>query len=174
MKFVPTPLAGAFVLELERLEDERGFFARTFCRREFEQRGLDPAVVQCNVSFNRRRGTLRGLHFQLAPHEEAKTVSCTQGAIFDVIVDLRPTSTSYGCWFSVELDADSRNALFVPAGFAHGFETLTDDASVCYQMSQYYHPEAARGIRWDSLAIPWPIDDPILSVRDAAFPSFSR
>jgi dTDP-4-dehydrorhamnose 3,5-epimerase len=176
MKFVPAPLDGAFVIELERLEDERGFFARTFCRREFEQHGLDPAVVQCNVSFNRRRGTLRGLHYQLAPHEEAKTVSCMQGALFDVIVDLRLRSASYGRWFSVELSAEARNALFIPAGFAHGFQTLTDDATVYYQMSEYYHPEAARGILWDdpTLAIPWPVENPIVSTRDAAFPPFSR
>jgi dTDP-4-dehydrorhamnose 3,5-epimerase len=176
MKFVPAPLDGAFVIELERLEDERGFFARTFCRREFEQHGLDPVVVQCNVSFNRRRGTLRGLHYQLAPHEEAKTVSCMQGALFDVIVDLRLRSASYGRWFSVELSAEARNALFIPAGFAHGFQTLTDDATVYYQMSEYYHPEAARGILWDdpTLAIPWPVENPIVSTRDAAFPPFSR
>ena len=172
MEFTPTPLAGAFLIDLERLQDDRGFFARTFCRNEFERHGLDPNVVQCNVSFNERRGTLRGLHYQAPPHEEAKLVSCTSGRIFDVIVDLRPTSPTHGQWFAAELDADRRTALFVPEGFAHGFQTLVDDASVFYQMSSYYHPHAARGIRYDDPAfgIPWPLADPIVSPKDAALP----
>jgi dTDP-4-dehydrorhamnose 3,5-epimerase len=175
MRFVPTPLAGAFVIELLRKEDERGFFARSFCQREFAAQGLDPALVQCNLSFNRKRGTLRGLHFQIAPHEEAKVVSCIAGALFDVIVDVRPASPTFGRWFSVELDPIERRALYIPKGFAHGFQTLADETTVHYQMSEFFHPASARGLRFDdpALGIPWPLPDPILSDRDAAFPRLS-
>jgi dTDP-4-dehydrorhamnose 3,5-epimerase len=172
--FGATPLAGAVVVDLERREDERGFFARSFCRREFEAHGLDPDVLQCNVSFNRRRGTLRGLHWQEAPHGEAKLVRVTRGALWDVIVDLRPDSPTYCRWFGVELTSDNRRALFIPSGFAHGFQTLGDDVEVFYQMSAFYVPEAQRGVRWNDPAfgIEWPILPPFLSERDATYPDF--
>lgn len=174
MKFLPTPLAGAYIVELAPIEDERGFFARSFCQDEFRQHGLDPAVAQCNVSFNRRRGTLRGLHYQAAPRAEAKLVRCTRGAIWDVIVDLRKGVPTARRWHAEELTADNRRALYIPAGFAHGFQTLVDDSEVLYQMSEFYHPESARGVRWDdpTLAIRWPLADPVMSPRDRAFPAF--
>ena len=176
MKFVPTPLEGAFVVEPELIEDERGFFARSFCRDEFRARGLDPAVVQCNISFNSKRGTLRGLHYQAKPHEEAKLVRCTQGVIWDVIVDLRESSATRYRWFAVELNSNNRRALYVPAGFAHGFQTLADDSEVLYQMSEFYHPESARGLRWDDpvIGISWPSADPVLSPRDRSYPLLER
>lgn len=175
MIFVPAPLAGAFVIELKRLEDDRGFFARSFCREEFEKHGLNPSVDQCNVSFNPRRGTLRGMHFQADPHAEDKLVRCTQGVIWDVIVDLRTGSPSYAKWFGVELSASSRRALYIPKGFAHGFQTLSDDAEVLYMMAESYHPGFARGVRWNdpAFAIEWPIADPIISDRDRALPLLS-
>jgi dTDP-4-dehydrorhamnose 3,5-epimerase len=171
LKFAPTPLAGAFLIELERIEDERGFFARSFCREEFRKHGLDPAIAQCNVSWNRRRGSLRGLHYQAAPHEEVKVVRCTRGAIWDVIVDLRPTSPTQWRWHALELNADNRLAFYVPAGFAHGFQTLADDSEVLYQMSESYFPDRARGVRWDDpkLDIRWPLPDPVLSPRDRSY-----
>jgi dTDP-4-dehydrorhamnose 3,5-epimerase len=174
VKFLETPLSGAFLIEAEPIEDDRGFFSRTFCQREFEAHGLEPCIAQCNLSYNRRRGIIRGLHFQDPPHEEAKTVGCTVGAIFDVIVDLRNDSPTRGQWFSVELSADRLRWLYVPRGFAHGFQTLVDGSTVTYQMSQFFAPTAARGIRWDDarLAIPWPVPDPVLSPRDAAFGTF--
>ncbi len=172
MRFVPTPLGGACVVELQQLDDDRGFFARSFCRQEFEAQGLDPDIAQCNVSFNRQRGTLRGLHYQAAPHEEAKLVRCTQGAIWDVIVDLRADSPSFRRWHGVELSAANRLALYLPKGFAHGFQTLVDDSEVLYLMSQSHRPDAARGLRWDdpALAIRWPLADPKMSDRDRGFP----
>lgn len=172
MIFEETGLAGAFVIEPERREDERGFFARTWCRDEFAAHGLNPALVQCNISFNKKRGTLRGMHYQAAPHEEAKLVRCTQGAIYDVILDLRRESATFGRWVGVELTAENRRMLYVPEGFAHGFQTLEDDSEVFYQMSAFYHAESALGARWDdpAFAIAWPLPDPILSDRDRAFP----
>ena len=174
MIFQSTTLPGAMVVELERREDERGFFARSFCRREFEAHCLEPCVAQCNVSFNRRRGTLRGMHWQAAPHAEAKLVRVTRGALWDVIVDLRPDSPACGRWFGVELNAENRRALYIPQGFAHGFQTLVDDVEVFYQMSTVYVPEAQRGARWDDPAfgIDWPIRPPFLSDRDASYPDF--
>lgn len=171
MNFAPTPLAGAFVVELQRLEDDRGFFARTFCAEEFRAHGLDPVVSQCSVSFNRRRGTLRGMHFQAAPHEEAKLVRCVQGAIWDVIVDLRPGSPTRLKWFGTELSAGNRRALYIPQGFAHGFQTLRDDSEVLYMMNVPFHPASARGLPWNDPAfgIEWPIADPVMSDRDRAF-----
>jgi len=169
---VPTQLDGAFVVEPEPVRDDRGFFARSFCQNEFRARGLDPAVAQCNISFNSRRGTLRGLHFQVKPHEEAKLVRCTRGAIWDVIVDLREVSPTRYQWFSVDLSADNHRALYVPPGFAHGFQTLVDDSEVLYLMSEFYHPESARGLRWDDPAfgISWPYADPVISSRDRSYP----
>ena len=171
MKFTPTPLAGAYLIELERIEDERGFFARSFCQDEFRKQGLKPAIAQCNVSWNRKRGTLRGLHYQAAPHEEAKVVRCTRGAIWDVIVDLRGGSPTRLRWHAQELSADNRLAFYVPEGFAHGFQTLADDCEVLYQMSVSYHPDLARGVRWDDprLKIAWPLPEPILSARDQSY-----
>ncbi|MBI3715407.1 MAG: dTDP-4-dehydrorhamnose 3,5-epimerase [Betaproteobacteria bacterium] len=172
MIFVPTPLAGAFVVELKRLEDDRGFFARSFCRDEFRARGLNPEVWQCNVSFNPRRGTLRGMHFQADPYAEDKLIRCTRGIIWDVIVDLRADSPGYRKWFGAELSAESRRALYVPKGFAHGFQTLADDAEVLYMMSESYHPESARGVRWDdpAIGIEWPLAGPSMSDKDRSYP----
>jgi dTDP-4-dehydrorhamnose 3,5-epimerase len=171
VKFAPAPLAGAFAVELERIEDERGFFARSFCQDEFRKHGLKPLIAQCNVSWNRKRGTLRGMHFQAPPHEEAKVVRCTRGAIWDVIVDMREGSPTRWRWHAAELTADNRLALYVPEGFAHGFQTLVDDTEVLYQMSESYHPDLARGLRWDDpkLAIGWPLAEPILSARDRSY-----
>lgn len=172
MKFRPAPLKGAFVVELERIEDDRGFFARSFCQEEFRAHGLSPVVAQCNVSWNRRKGTLRGMHFQAKPHEEAKLVRCTRGAIWDAIVDLREDSPTRLRWHAVELSADNRLALYVPEGFAHGFQTLQDDSEVLYQMAESYRPGLARGIPWNDpkLGIGWPLADPILSERDRGYP----
>ncbi|HZT79891.1 MAG TPA: dTDP-4-dehydrorhamnose 3,5-epimerase [Gemmataceae bacterium] len=173
MQFHETRLRGAFLIDLDRREDERGHFARTYCEDEFAAVGLRPRWLQCNVSFNRRRGTLRGLHYQEAPFAEAKLVRCTRGAIFDVIVDLRPGSPTYGKWVAAELTADNGRMFYVPEGFAHGFQTLADDTEVFYQMSERYRPEAARGVRWDdaALAIAWPdCGERIISPRDLAFP----
>ena len=175
MTFTPTPLAGAYVLELDRREDERGFFARAFCQREFAERGLNPRIAQCNVSFNAKRGTLRGMHYQAAPHEEAKVVRCTQGAVWDVIVDLRLASPTFKRWHGVELSAENRRALYIPEGLGHGFQTLSDDAEVLYLMSEFYHPDSARGVRWDDPAfgIAWPLPSPRVSERDRGFPRFT-
>jgi dTDP-4-dehydrorhamnose 3,5-epimerase len=171
MIFKETPLAGAFLIALDPHEDERGSFARSFCRREFEAHGLSPVVSQCNISRNRKKGTLRGMHFQAAPHEEAKLVRCTRGAIWDVIVDLRAGSPTRWRWHAAELNAENRLAFYVPEGFAHGFQTLADDTEVLYQMSEFYHPELARGLRWDDpkLGIRWPLADAIVSERDRGY-----
>lgn len=174
MIFTPTSIRGAYVVEPERLEDERGFFARTWCEREFREAGLDPRVVQCNISFNGARGTLRGLHWQARPHEEAKLVRCTQGAIHDVIVDLRPNSPSYTGHFAIELSSTNRKALYVPGSCAHGFLTLEEDTEVFYQMSEFYVAEAARGVRWNDPAfgIEWPEPVRVISERDASYPDY--
>jgi dTDP-4-dehydrorhamnose 3,5-epimerase len=177
MRFLPTKLAGAYVIEPEPREDERGLFARTYCRDEFAALGLNVAWVQCNVSFNRRQGTLRGMHWQDEPHAEVKLVRCTRGAAFDVIADLRPTSPTYRQWVGVELTADDRRAVYVPAGFAHGFQTLTDGTELFYQMSEFYHPDLARGARWDdpALGIEWPpTARRIIAERDLSFPDLPR
>lgn len=169
MKFTETELTGAFIIEPERLEDERGFFARAFCEREFAAHGLETRFVQCSISFNRRKGTLRGMHYQAPPHEETKTVRCTSGAIYDVIIDLRPDSATYRKWIGVELSAENHRTLYIPRGFAHGFQTLTDNCEVFYQMSQFYASQAARTKRWDApdFRIRWPLDPSIMSRRDA-------
>ena len=175
MKFVETKLEGAYLIEPERLEDERGFFARTFCREEFEKRDLNPNVAQCNISFNKKKGTLRGMHYQIKPHEEAKLVRCMRGAIYDVIIDLRQDSPTYCQWISVELTADNYKMLYIPEGFAHGFQTLEDDAEVFYQMSEFYHPECARGLRWNDpvFGIEWPMNKLIISDKDKGYKDFS-
>lgn len=174
MIFTETPIKGAYVIEPERQEDERGFFARTWCRRDFAAHGLNPALVQCNISFNRTKGTLRGMHYQVAPHAEAKLVRCTAGAIYDVIVDLRPQSATCTQWFGVELTADNRRMLYIPEGLAHGFLTLGDDTEVFYQMSEYYVAECARGVRWNDPAfgIRWPGEVRMISRRDQSYPDF--
>jgi len=174
MLFRETGLNGAFVIDLERLEDSRGFFARSWCQREFEQRGLNPSLVQCNVSRNRLKCTLRGMHYQASPFEEAKLVRCTRGAIYDVIVDLRPSSGTYLRHFGAKLSEDNHRSLYVPEGFAHGFLTLSDDSEVFYQMSQFYEPAAARGIRWDdpALRIAWPEAVMVISDRDRTYADF--
>ena len=174
MRFVKTPLADAFLVELDRLEDGRGFFARSFCGREFEQAGLNPAVVQCNVSRNRHGGTLRGMHYQVSPFEEAKLVRVTSGANFDVIVDLRPSSPTFTQWYGQELTGESHTALYVPEGFAHGFLTLADNTEVFYQMSNVYSPEYSRGVRYNDpvIGIDWPSPIKLISPKDEAYPDF--
>lgn len=177
MLFRETRVAGGYVIEPERMEDERGFFARTFSSGEFAAHGLENRVEQCSTSFNARSGTLRGLHYQAAPHGEAKLVRCTRGAIYDVAIDLRPDSPSYLRWVGIELSADNGRALFVPAGCAHGFQTLVDASEVLYQISTPYVPEAARGVRWDDPAfnIDWPPPPPwgrTIAPRDARYPDF--
>lgn len=171
MRFVPTPIAGAFLIELEPIEDERGFFARTFCRKEFLAHGLNPGLAQCSVSFNRRKGTVRGMHYQAKPHQEAKLVRCINGGIFDVMIDLRPESPNYRSWFGIELTATQRLSLYIPEGVAHGFQTITNDAEVFYQISADYHPESAYGIRWDDPAfqVAWPLAVQVISERDRSY-----
>jgi dTDP-4-dehydrorhamnose 3,5-epimerase len=165
-------LPGVWIVDLERHEDERGFFARSWCQREFAQHGLDARLAQCNISFNHKKGTLRGMHYQAPPHEEAKLVRCTRGAIYDVVLDLRASSPTHRQWFAMELTAQNGRALYVPAGCAHGFQTLEDNTEVFYQMSQFFEVESARGIRWNdsTLAIRWPITNPTLSERDRKLP----
>jgi len=174
MIFRETRLTGVFEIHIEPIPDERGFFARSWCRKEFIEHGLNPELVQCNLSMNRRKGTLRGIHFQSAPHQEAKLVRCTRGSIFDVAVDLRPQSATYMQWIGAELTAENRVAFFVPEGCGHGFLTLEDNTEVIYQMSGYYHPEAAQGIRWDDPAfqIAWPAPVEVISERDCNHPEF--
>lgn len=176
MRLTETDLAGAWLVEPEPVADIRGFFARTFDAVEFARRGLRSTFPQCSVSYNARAGTLRGMHFQTAPHEEAKLVRCTAGAIFDVIVDLRVGSATRGRWLGVELTAENRRALYVPEGFAHGFQTLEDRSEVFYQISTAFVPEAAAGVRWDDPAfgIEWPVaDSRILSDRDRGYAAFA-
>jgi dTDP-4-dehydrorhamnose 3,5-epimerase len=176
MIFTETPLKGAFLVDLEPHLDSRGFFARTFCRREFEANGLNPAIAQCNLSFNHKAGTLRGMHFQEAPAGEAKLVRCVRGRIYDVIIDLRPESPTYRGHFAVELTAESYRALFVPESFAHGFQSLVDETLVEYQMSEYYAPERGSGFRYDdpAFALAWPLAITVISEQDIAWPAFSR
>jgi dTDP-4-dehydrorhamnose 3,5-epimerase len=171
MIFTATPLAGAYVVEPEPVEDARGFFARVWCAREFATHGLETHVAQCSVSFTRHRGTLRGLHYQAPPHEEVKLVRCTRGAIFDVIVDLRQDSPTFLRHVAVELTAENRRTLYVPRRFAHGFQTLADETEVAYPMSEFFAPGASRGVRWNdpALGIPWPIADPIMLDRDRSY-----
>jgi dTDP-4-dehydrorhamnose 3,5-epimerase len=174
MVFIETKLKGAYLVETEPIVDERGFFARTFCREEFTRHGLNPQVVQCNLSYNREKGTLRGMHYQISPRQEVKLVSCVSGSIYDVIVDLRSESPTYCEWVGVELGARRRQMLYIPEGFAHGFQTLEADAEVFYQMSEFYAPECARGVRWDdpAFAVSWPVGPRIISARDRSYPDF--
>jgi dTDP-4-dehydrorhamnose 3,5-epimerase len=175
MRFSATTLAGVVLVDPEPKEDQRGFFARTFCRQEFRANGLMDHIEQSSVSSNRRRGTLRGMHFQAAPHAETKLVACIQGRIFDVAVDVRQDSRTFGQWCGIELSAENLRMLYLPPGIAHGFQTLEDASVVSYQISEVFHPESARGIRWNdpSVAIRWPIpDNPIISERDRAWPDW--
>lgn len=175
MKFIETKLKGAFIIEPEKIEDERGFFARSWCKNEFIQQGLNPNLVQCNISFNSKKGTLRGMHYQAKPYEEAKLVRCTMGAIYDVIVDIRSDSLSFKQWVAVDLTSENRRMLYIPEGIAHGFQTLVDNTEVFYQMSEFYYSELARGLRWDdpAFAIKWPeCDRRIISQKDSNYENF--
>jgi dTDP-4-dehydrorhamnose 3,5-epimerase len=170
MKFQELSLPGAYVLELDPVEDERGFFARAFCEQELAERGIGFRIVQCNVSYNRRKGTLRGLHYQTTPHEEAKLVRCFSGSVYDVIVDLRKSSPTYRGWAGVELTSRNRRMIYVPPGFGHGLQTLEDDTELFYLMSECYHPESARTVRWDDpqIAVAWPLANPFVGENDSA------
>lgn len=176
MKFLETPLQDACIVEIEPIEDSRGLFARSWCKREFESHSLNPELVQCNISFNIKKGILRGMHYQIKPFKEAKLVRCTRGAIFDVIIDLRADSPTFKDWFAVELTDKNRKMLYIPECFAHGFQTLKDNTEVFYQMSEYYSPEHSRGIRWNDpfFSIQWPEDKRIISKRDQQYPDFSQ
>jgi dTDP-4-dehydrorhamnose 3,5-epimerase len=175
MIFTETKLKGAFIIEPERLEDDRGFFARTWCEREFEAHRLNPRLVQCSISFNKSKGTLRGIHYQAAPYEEAKLVRCTSGAIHDVIIDLRSESPTFKQHSAVTLTAHNHKMLYIPEGLAHGFLTLEDNVEVFYQMSEFYSPNHARGVRWNDPAfgIEWPATVAVMSERDCHYPDFS-
>jgi dTDP-4-dehydrorhamnose 3,5-epimerase len=174
MNFLETDIPGVLKIELLPNRDDRGWFARSWCQHEFEEHGLDPRIAQCNVSFNDRKGTLRGLHYQDQPFPEAKVVRCTSGAIYDVVVDLRPESSAFLKWLCVELTAGNRHALYVPGGCAHGFLTLADESEVLYLMSEFYHPELARGVRWNDPAfgVVWPAAVEVISERDRTYPDF--
>jgi dTDP-4-dehydrorhamnose 3,5-epimerase len=174
MIFRGTKLPGVAEIQIEPKPDDRGFFARTWCQREFEEVGFNINVVQCSVSFNAQKGTLRGMHYQAPPFAEAKLVRCTRGAIYDVALDVRPDSPTYGKWVAVELTSEKRNMLYVPEGCAHGFLTLTDDTEVFYQMSEFYTAEAGRGVRWNDPAfqIIWPAAVEVISERDRTYPDF--
>lgn len=175
MIFEETKLKGAFIISPERISDDRGFFARAWCRKEFEAHGLNISPVQSNISFNVKKGTLRGMHYQISPYEETKLVRCTRGAICDVIIDVRPDSSTYMQWIAVELTMDSHTMLYVPEGFAHGYQTLTDNAEVFYQVSQFHALGFERGIRWDDpvFDITWPISvERIISEKDRKWPDF--
>ena len=169
MKFTETKLAGAFIIDLNKLEDDRGFFARTFCTQELEDHGLIANVAQANMSWNEKSGTMRGMHYQVDPYQETKLVRCVRGALYDVIIDLRTDSSTYGEWVGVELTADNHRALFVPRDFAHGFVTLEDNTDAFYMVSQSYVPNAESGIRWNDpkFAIDWPIQPTVVSEKDA-------
>jgi dTDP-4-dehydrorhamnose 3,5-epimerase len=175
VRFTETSVRGVILVEPELKTDERGFFARTWCREEFAAQGLSVALDQCSLSYNRLAGTLRGLHWQAAPHGEVKLVRCGRGAIYDVAVDLRPTSPTYRRWTGVELTERNHRLLYIPEGVAHGFLTLTDDTDVAYQIGGALHGDAARGARWDdpALAITWPRDVVVISPRDAAYPDLA-
>ena len=176
MIFTETKLKGAYIMEPEILEDERGFFARTWDQKEFERIGLNSKLVQCNVSFNKKKGTLRGMHYQVAPYQEAKLVRCTRGKIYDVIIDLKPESKTFKEWFGVELREKNCNMLYIPEGFAHGFQTLQDDTEVFYQMSELFRPDYARGIRWDdeTFQIRWPLKPTVISKKDSSYELFNK
>jgi dTDP-4-dehydrorhamnose 3,5-epimerase len=174
MKWTGLPLAGAYQVEIQPASDERGFFARTWCAEEMRELGLDVQFVQCSISYNKRRGTLRGMHYQGAPYSESKLVRCTAGAIYDVLLDLRPESATFRSWIAVELTSENRKGVLVPAGFAHGFQSLSDHSEVFYQISESFRSEFSRGVRWNDAAfrIEWPLEPAFLSDRDRSFPDF--
>jgi dTDP-4-dehydrorhamnose 3,5-epimerase len=176
MIFKETKLKGAYLIEIEPIEDERGFFARSFCVKEFKECGLNPNIAQCNISYNEKKGTLRGMHYQVAPHEEVKLVRCTMGAIYDVIIDLRPDSSTFKQWIGVELTKENHQMLYIPEGFAHGFQTLEDHTEVFYQTSEFFHPECSMGVRWNDPAfgIEWPAGERIISPRDQGYLEFGN
>jgi dTDP-4-dehydrorhamnose 3,5-epimerase len=176
MIFTETPLTGAYLIDPEPRGDQRGLFARVFCREEFDTRGLETDVVQCNVAYNRRAGTLRGMHFQREPHAEVKLVRCTAGRLYDAIVDLRPDSPTFGRWFAAELTAANRRMLYVPRGFAHGYQTLADDTEIAYQVSAAYHPASEGGLAWDDpqVGIDWPMTPSALSDKDRRHPRLAQ
>jgi len=176
MQFHHTNLADVFEISLDTLADERGFFARSWCQEEFRNKGLNPNLAQCNVSFNIHKGTLRGMHYQAPPFPETKLVRCTKGTIYDVVLDLRPGSSTFTEWIGVRLSAANRNMVYVPEGCAHGFLTLEDEAEVFYQMSEFFHPESARGVRWNDsqFKIEWPGEVNVISERDRSYPDFRR
>jgi dTDP-4-dehydrorhamnose 3,5-epimerase len=173
LKFIQTKFKGVYVIEIQKNLDERGFFARTFDKKQFLELGLDVDLFQCNVSFNKKTGTLRGMHYQSSPYEEIKIVRCTQGKIFDVIIDLRSNSPTFRKWISFELSSKNHKMIYIPKGFAHGFQTLEDNTEIFYHMSDYYMPKYANGIAWNdkSVKIKWPIENPILSVNDKSYES---
>jgi len=173
--FIETGLKGAYVIEIEKLKDHRGFFARSWCQKEFDGHNLASTVRQANISSNMKKGTLRGMHYQLSPYEETKLVRCTRGAIYDVIIDLRPASPTYSQWIGVELTAENYKMLYVPENFAHGFQTLKDDTEVTYQVSQFYTPGSENGIRWDdpAIGINWPIEVQVISEKDKSWPDYT-
>ena len=175
MIFTETKLKGAYIIEVRKFEDNRGFFGRTFCQKEFQDHGLNPNVSQANVSYNKKKGTLRGMHYQIKPYEEVKLVRCTRGAIFDVIIDMRPDSATCKQWIGVELRENSYTMLYVPEAFAHGFQTLEDDTEVIYQVSQFYTPGSERGIRYNDPAfrINWPVEVQVISDKDSSWPDYS-
>jgi dTDP-4-dehydrorhamnose 3,5-epimerase len=175
MIFQETKISGVFEVHPERKPDERGFFARTWCQKEFAEHGLDSRLVQCSLSYNTHKGTLRGMHYQAAPFAETKVVRCTQGAIYDVVLDLRPESATFKGWTSVVLTAENRDMIYIPTGCAHGFLTLQDATEVFYQMSEFYNPESARGVRWDDpeFRIVWPEKVSVISERDRTYPDFA-
>jgi dTDP-4-dehydrorhamnose 3,5-epimerase len=174
LQFIETKLKGAFIIEIQRLEDERGFFARSWCQREAEAFGLRPQWLQCDISFNKAKGTLRGMHYQSAPCEETKLVRCTRGAIYDVMIDLRPDSPTFKQSVGIDLSAENRRMLYIPEGFAHGFLTLEDNTEVFYQMSEFYAPQSGKGVRWNDPAfgIQWPIGVRSITERDRNYPDF--
>jgi dTDP-4-dehydrorhamnose 3,5-epimerase len=174
MIFTPTALSGAYIIELQKLQDDRGFFARSYCSQEFAAHGLTPRVVQSNISFNKKKATLRGMHYQIEPYGETKLVRCTRGAIYDVIVDLRADSPTFKNWIGVELTAENYRMLYVPEGFAHGFETLEDETEVTYHVSEFYTPNAEQGLRYNEpmLGIRWPLEVEVISEKDKSWPDF--
>ena len=175
MIFTETGLQGVYIVDLELHKDERGFFGRTWCQKEFKERGLNPNLVQCNISYNAKRGTLRGMHYQAAPYQEAKLVRCISGKIYDAVIDLRPDSITFKKWLAFILAGNSYRAIYIPEGFAHGFQTLKDNTEVFYQMSEFFHPEAARGVRWNDpeFHIEWPIETIIISEKDKNYPNWN-
>ena len=175
MIFTETKLKDAYIIDINKLEDQRGFFARGWCQREFEEHGLIPTVVQANISYNKKKGTIRGMHYQVSPYEETKLVRCTRGALYDVIIDLRPDSPTYKQWLGVELTAENYKTLYVPKGFAHGFITLVDNTEAYYQVSQFYTPGAEQGIRYDDPAfgIEWPVEVQVISDKDKNWNNYS-